>query len=315
MTISRPPATWVVVVPLLLGAGCASAPVVCDLAHAPCTSTESLESGGHKRTFLFHLPATHPEGPLPLVLSFHGRLGQGSSQQALTDFDAIADEKGWIVVYPDGLSRAWNDGREGNPNEDVDDVAFVDALIHEFVSSRGADPKRVFAMGFSNGGFFSQRLACERADRIVAVVTGVATLPEAEKDCKPARPIPVMLVLGSADPVVPYDGGVVASDVPGRILSGPATRDAWIAANGCDPEIVETAEPDTDPEDGTTVTRTESKNCPASRRVVLYTVNGGGHTWPSGPQYLGERWIGKTNRDVNASKLSAEFFEAAGSLP
>jgi polyhydroxybutyrate depolymerase len=247
----------------------------------------------------------------PLVIALHGRLGQGRNQAKLTGLDAVADEAGFIVVYPDGVNRSWADGRGTTPadRQGVDDVGFLSTLIDDFIAKHGVDPHRVYVTGMSNGGMMSFRLACELSGRVAAIAPVAALMSEKLADtCKPSRPVPVMAVAGTEDPLVPFHGGPVSGD-RGPVLSAADTFTRWAAWNGC-PSGVPTVTKleDRAPDDGTRVRREALTNCRDGSEVVLYAVEGGGHTWPGGQQYLRESLIGRTSKDVDASRAIWAFF-------
>ncbi|MBK8256268.1 MAG: esterase [Polyangiaceae bacterium] len=294
---------------LLLAAGCRKAkPAAGDL-------TGSLLSGGVERTYVYRLPTSldPAQKPWPMVLALHGRLGTGAQQEQLTHFSTLADKEGFIVVYPDGVEKSWADGRPGSPAQEkgIDDVAFLSALIDEFVNNQGADKTRVFVAGMSNGAMMSYRLACDLSDKVAAIGPVAGLMYTGIVDtCKPKRPVPVMIFAGTEDPLMPYEGGPVGSDTGGEVLSAVKTLETWAKLNGCQGEPTQSTPTDADPNDGTTLTLSTASGCSAGAEVKLFTVNEGGHTWPGGNQYLPEGFIGKTSRDVDASQTLWEFFKA-----
>lgn len=274
----------------------------------------AIEVGGQRRTFLVHLPPSYEQAAaLPVMLAFHGGGGTGEGMRKLTleKFDRLADREGFIVVYPDGLNRHWNDGRpEVNPR--VDDVGFISELIKHFVEKYKADEGRIYATGISNGSFFSFRLACELSDRIAAIAPVAAPMGEVlSQRCSPTKPMPVLFIHGTEDPLVPWEGGDVGGFLGkrGRALSVSETVSFWVKHNGCRETPKVTYEPDRDPNDGTRVRKDEYNECKGGSEVILDTIEGGGHTWPGGWQYLPERIIGKTSRDISACEIIWEFFK------
>jgi polyhydroxybutyrate depolymerase len=278
----------------------------------PADGTEEgeMEVGGRERTYLYH----HPPGwngdeKWPLVLSLHGRGGQGIGQERLTHMTDIADREGFIVAYPDGYRRSWHDARERGPaaEEGVDDVGFVSALIDHFVAHHSVDPSRVYVTGTSNGAVMSYRIACELADKIAAVGPVIGLMPDTPSyECKPSRPVPMMIFVGAADPLIPYEGGDVFGNDRGRVLSAHATRAKWAELNGCEgadfQQTIDVAD------DDTRVDEMRHSHCKDAAQVVLFSVQGGGHTWPNGEQYAPEAVIGKTTRDIDASEELWAFF-------
>ena len=281
----------------------------------------AITAGGLERTFRLYVPPTHDRSrPAPLIIVLHGGGGTGAAMERLTDggLNRLAARDGLVVVYPDGLERHWNDGRGVTDyrahRENIDDVSFISALIDHLAQTLGIDRSRVYAAGISNGGLFSQRLARELALRIAAI--GVVAISMSDKIAlmrAPARPVSVVLIPGTEDPLVPWAGGDLgfagSRRKVGTVLSVAETVAAWTALNRCAPPPVVTWEPDRSPQDGTRVRREAYGPCGDGSEVVLYAVEGGGHTWPSGWQYLPERFIGRTSKDIDANEVLWGFFK------
>jgi polyhydroxybutyrate depolymerase len=269
----------------------------------------SLEVDGRTRTYLLYQPA-QATTPTALIIALHGGGGQSNSMVDLTDFNTLADQEGFAVVYPDGVDRQWNDGgiRADLIDTTIDDVAFISALIDELVAQNNIDPTRVYATGISNGGHMSNRLACDLADKIAAIAVVAATLWDtAPQSCSLTMPMPVLLMHGTDDPISPFEGGTIGR---GRrnILSAQAAIEFWRDQNGCDTTPTTEALPDTDPNDRTTIQRATYSACDGDVQVVLYQVDGGGHAWPGGLAYARERLIGITSQDINASEVIWQYF-------
>jgi polyhydroxybutyrate depolymerase len=275
--------------------------------------TETIQSGGIQRTYHVHLPPDAQVGRmLPLVMVFHGGGGRGTGAARLYGFNQLADARGFAVVYPDGLDRRWNDGR-GTTGERwlntvlVDDVSFVSAVIDRLTVTLHIDPRRVYATGISNGGIFSHRLACELPDKIAAIapVAGTIAEPEAPR-CTPRTPVSVVEFHGTEDRFVPYTGGaILGRSERGRVLSVEDTMTLWGRIDGCPAPAQQAQLPPVHPEDGTRIQRTAYGPCRRGSEAVLYTIVGGGHTWP------GTAWIpflGTVSRQIDATEVIWEFF-------
>lgn len=248
----------------------------------------SIESGGVNRTYSFYEPA-QAGASLPLVFVMHGAGGNGARVARTSRFEALAAEKKFIVVYPDGFEGHWNDLR-GIPEwsaqaRNIDDVAFFSAVIDRFLAGRRADPRRIFVTGISNGGLMSHRLGCELSHRIAAIAPVVRTLTNRLADaCAPARPVPVLMFFGTADKLVPFEGGLQKmGSVASPVLSARQTIEKWASLNGCGKAVVAPG-----PE-GPTHTY---PNCRAGAEVTAQIREGAGHTWPK-----------------DATRLIWEFFE------
>lgn len=297
---------------LAIVAGCVAACVIgCGVRDVSAASAKDLpgtyRSGGIDRTYKVHVP---PGAPLGLVLNLHGGGGTGIGQEGLTEFDAVADAHQLLVVYPDGYEKSWADGRGASPADrrHVDDVGFLVALAGKLQNDYGIAPGHVFVTGMSNGAFMSNRLACERADVFAAVAPVAGTLGVGVA-CNPSRPVSVLEAHGTADPLVPFKGG----EVRGRggashAISANSMADKWRSADGCQGDPSAQVLPGVG--DGTVVRRFDSASCAASSEVVFYQIDGGGHTWPGGKQYLPKAVIGSTTGALDGSEVIAQFFLA-----
>lgn len=283
-------------------------------APKPEGGEKTISAGGRVRTYRLYAPrGLRKDRPAALVLVFHGGDGDGAGAERLTGFDAFADRDGFLVAYPDGFGKHWNDGRENSDfetfRERVDDVAFVAALIDAVSRDHPVDAKRVFATGISNGGIFSHYLAARLSDRIAAIAPVAGGVAEPFRPSfKPEKPVSVLIVHGTEDPLVPYHGGGVAGGRHGRVIDTDEAVRLWIAADGCERQAMAETLPDADPQDGCRVERSRWTGGRNGSEVVLYTIRGGGHTWPGGPQYAPRPVIGRVCRDFDATQTIWEFF-------
>jgi polyhydroxybutyrate depolymerase len=269
---------------------------------------ESIESGQFVRTYALYRPTGWDQlQRMPLVLMLHGLGGDADGTEQLTGFEAIAEREKFILVYPEGLNRQWNDGRGRNP--DVNDVGFIGKLIDFLESEYRIDTNRVFVAGMSNGGFMTMRLACELAEKIAAVATVAASVDSVvNANCQGRIPVSAMIIQGTKDRLVPIAGGVMKRLPNSVIVSHNKAVSAFAHRNKCDAQPVVTTLPDI-VHDGTTVVKTVYGNGRKGSEVIGYVVNNGGHTWPGGYQYLGVWLIGKTTRNLDASEVIWEFFK------
>jgi len=276
----------------------------------PGTSTKTILVGNLTRSYLIHTPSSLDKTkPVPLVLVFHGGESQPQLMERYTRFSDLADRERFIAVYPEGVNKHWNDGRPNAPN--VNDVGFTVALIQDVERTFNIDTNRIYATGISNGGIFSQRLGCELSGTIAAIASVAASMPETlATRCKPSTPISVLMIHGTDDPLIPYHGGLLSRTIlGGSVLSVPDTIRFWATHNKCSPTPQTIDMADRDPEDGTR-TRAESyRQCTRGVRVELDTVEGGGHTWPGGSQYLPQRLIGRATKDFDGTELIWDFFK------
>lgn len=289
----------------------------------------SYRDGGFKwgkddRTYVLYVPRNPDRNkPVPLLFVLHGGGGTAKNMVGLTNgrFNELADRDGFIVVYPNAVENNWNDGREidkyySNKNN-VDDVGFIAEIIKRVSKEYNIDVKRIYSTGMSNGGFMSFRLAIELSDKIAAIAPVTANISNnlANKP-KPKNTMPVLMINGTHDPLVPFNGGGVGFKRQrkplGYVISTRNSVKYWVEVNGCkkDPDIYPIH--DKDKTDGCTVEKEVYSGGKNGSEVILYTVLKGGHTWPSGRQYLPVNIIGKTNRDINACDVIWEFLKRFG---
>lgn len=245
---------------------------------------------GLSRSYTVYLPENYNQSETPpLLLALHGLTQTGVEMMQFSDFNSIADTGRFIVVYPDGFGNAWNVGFSGGST--ADDVGFLSLLIDTLHQQYQVDLNRVYATGFSNGGFMSYRLACELGNRIVAIAPVAGTMTEGSyNSCQPTRKVPVLHIHGTNDFVVSYNGGFGNKSVD-QVLS------YWNNFNNCPAIPVIENLPDIVAE-GSTVQQQTWAPCDDSTEVILLKVINGGHTWPGS---TGTTGIGITNRDISAS--------------
>ena len=267
-----------------------------------------FKQDGVRRCYRVYKPVGYDESQeYPLVFAIHGRFGQGSGMDKFSDFNPVADEKGFLVCYPDGYKRSWADDRNTGPAYDagIDDIAFFDEMINRISEDYSVNAKKIYACGMSNGAFMSVSLACHLSDRIAAVAAVAGNMaPSPENYCN-GGPVPVLLIGGTDDPIVPYNGGEISG---GSVALGfPDTYIFWRDHNGCYDFGVDSSWADMDPDDGTTVIVHSHVSCDSSTNVILYEVKGMGHTWPQGSQYLKESRIGKVSQEFNGPEVISNF--------
>lgn len=224
----------------------------------------------------------------------------------LSRWNQAADEHGFIVVYP-SATTLWGAGtsvlpkvRLLRPEADlVANIRFISELIDTLEAAYNIDSARIYANGFSNGGAMAFALSCTPGNRIAAVGTVSAAQDQQPSSwCADSRPVPLINFHGTAD-LVPYNGG--RDWLSPRPFPSVLTWTAdWARRNKCGPDPIESAV-------ATDVTRLEYTNCADEATVVLYTVHGGGHSWPGGKPL--PKWIvGPTSRSVDATSQMWAFF-------
>lgn len=299
----------------LLVAGLACQPVAGGRGESAGTAFRTMVHEGRERTYRILEPDEQAASPA-LVLGLHGGGGDGDQFCSLgAGVSELIDEAGFLMVCPDAIEGHWNDGREIDSyhahRERIDDVAFLSDLIEEMISQYEVDPARVFVVGASNGGMMTYRMACGAPERISAAAALIANLP-ADLECNPREPTPILIVNGTQDPLMPYAGGSVTflRREMGEVISTRDTFQFWAASNRCDEGPSQEAVADRASRDGSVIVRRAYSDCDQGARVVLYEVQGGGHTVPGGQQYAPRWLIGTVNRDLHAGRLVWDFFQS-----
>jgi polyhydroxybutyrate depolymerase len=294
---------------ILLGAGLAiiGLPLALILAIMVSVSTlnrtnGAIVSSGQKREYLLHVPKSYDRArPTPLVISMHGAMNWPAFQKNVSRWNEAADDNGFIVVYPAGTGtglKTWFMEGADTPSR-MPDVRFISELIDTLEAAWNIDRARIYANGLSNGGGMAFVLSCTLSGRIAAIgaVAAAQSLPSSW--CADSTPVPMIAFHGTADPVVPYDGGKVWI-APEPFPSVPQWTADWARRNHCGPDPVDSVV-------AADVTRREYTGCARGANVVLYTVQGGGHTWPGGkplPKWL----LGSTSNSIDATALMWAFF-------
>ena len=265
-------------------------------------SSGALVSSGRTREYLLHVPRSYDRTrPAPLVISMHGAGGWPVQQMEMSLWNRLADEQGFLVVYPAGTEgvgpRVWGVGPGPRLARDV---RFIAELIDHLQAAYNIDPRRIYANGLSNGGGMSFVLSCTMSDRIAAVglVASAQTLPWSW--CTDQRAVPMIAIHGTADPMTPYDGGTTW--VSQRAFPAiPVWTANWARRNRCGAPIESAAAAD--------VTRRDYTNCADGADVTLVTIHGGGHSWPGGKP-IPEWFVGPTTRSIDATREMWAFFRA-----
>ena len=270
------------------------------------------------RTYTAVIPAPgQPQRPLALLLVLHGSNQNGRKVRAFSGrtFDEMAARGEAVVVYPDACKGLWNDARASMQSparrDGIDDVAFVTALIDHFQHAENI--RQVFAVGYSNGGQMVIRLAHEIPDRLSGVALIGATQPTPDNLLVTDKhlPLPVLLIHGTRDPLVPYAGGVASLwgfRPRGTGLSAPASAEYFARRNGITTPGTSQALPH-NPKSGRTSVTLTSFEQPDKKPAVLYTIENGGHVIPN-PNKKAPFILGKTNQDINAADVIWDFFRA-----
>jgi polyhydroxybutyrate depolymerase len=292
----------------------AASTAACASLTVPVESS-ALVHNDTNRSYRLYVPASvrAKDAPAPLVLVLQGA-GPGFDILDITRITPVADREGFAVAFPNAVGDLWNDGALkvlGANNSR--DVTFLRRVVAD-IEARGVkvDRKRIYAIGLSNGGMMSLRLACEAADLFAGVGAVAASMPKAlAADCRPSAPVSVIVVNGTEDPIVPYRGGTVRVGLVGfgEVLSTDDTMALWARLNGCGPPAapIPLAKHG---RGGDTRAVQIDHDCPGAG-VRLVRIEGGGHAWPGGMQFLPALLIGQVNRDIDAGDAAWTFFKGA----
>jgi polyhydroxybutyrate depolymerase len=244
-------------------------------------TTFMVESGGMQRSYRLHVPeGLDREMPAPLVLNYHGLTSNAAQQIAFSGLDAVADREGFIVAYPEGISRSFNAGaccsQLASPPHEENDAQFARDLVADVSQKLCVDARRVYSTGMSNGGYMSEYNACLNAD-LFAAVAPVSALAFKQSTCEPSRPIPMIAFNGTEDALVNYG-------------NASSTIQDWLGRNGCEGEPERMAYGDSYCD--------HWSECDGGVEMTHCTLTGMGHCWP-GTTFCP---FGATNTEVNANE-------------
>ena len=280
---------------LLMLSGCATPPGQVDMI-----------SGGEARSYTLIAPQADKTAPRPLVLALHGWLGTPEQMARMSGLSSAAAQRGFAVVYPEGDWRSW--GTDPSSRRGAADAAFLADVVADVSARIPVDPARITAVGFSNGGFMAQALACSgrvRLAGIAVVASGLAA--SAALSCRPGVAVPFLLIEGTGDPIVPVNGTGTGE---GRILPANETLAFWATANRCNGFDLAGAD---SREPGVTILRAIGRNCRRGDTEGWFVL-GAGHNWPGGDVGYPEFLVGRKTSAIDATSIVLEFLlrHAAG---
>jgi polyhydroxybutyrate depolymerase len=260
----------------------------------------------YKRSYLLHVPENYSaEKKYPLIFVLHGITSRAKAIAAFSGFNDLADEKDFIVCYPQGVGRSWGVdipvGKAGRKN--IDDISFLDTLVSEISSGYSVARDSVFSCGISNGGFMTMKYACNRPGEFAGIALVCSNMFQpTEKYCANASETPLLLMGAADDPFLNYYGSNGTEKFP--TTGYPGAVDFWIKENNCS-AACDSLRVDNLPDDKTSVTK--RVYC-GHDRVVLYEIEGGGHGWPGRDKVFKEHIFGRVTREVDASVEIVKFF-------
>ncbi|QPC81936.1 hypothetical protein G4Y79_19940 [Phototrophicus methaneseepsis] len=265
------------------------------------------------RGYTFYVPSTYDANePMPAIVLLHGKGSTGTSTSSSSEMIPIAEREGIIMIYPDGINNEWQYMR-GMPyyrDQGIDDTQFLRDLVSDLSKDLNIDASRVYVGGISNGGFMTQRLACDGLDTFAAFGSVMASaFYGLDLICADQPPAPLMMVSGTGDPIVPWEGTPMQLPDGMVYLSAPvpSTVQFWVEHNGCDEQDYTVEEVAPSRED-TSLRILDMDHCQGRGRLRFYAVINGGHTWP-GVDWDSESLLGKTNFDINTGEELWQFFQ------
>jgi polyhydroxybutyrate depolymerase len=260
---------------------------------------QSINHNGVNRVYFYYTPSDYsPNQSLPLLVVLHGLTQTGGGVMDITNFNAIAEQEKFIVVYPSGLSNAWN----ANMNVSVstaDDKGFLELLIAHFEQNFSTNPSKKYLCGFSNGAFMSYKMACESDLCFAGIATVSGTMSDTVyANCNPSHKTSVLHIHGTVDAVVPYNGGASTG------TSVDLTLEKWRSILGCSQTSSTIDLPNTNLLDLSTAQRFTYSNC-GEQALEHIKVNGGGHQWPGIATWNGG--LGTINMDFYSPQVIWDF--------
>lgn len=275
---------------------------------------------GRERQYIVHLPPSFTsQKKLPVIFAFHGGGGDNKRIIRYYNLNGLADANGYIIVYPNAINKAWSlsgvSSRVRNIDNSVDDVHFISVLLDAMIRDYKVDDKHVFCTGISRGGVFSLYLAWQLSGRITAIAPVCASIPQGIATAYTfIHPIPVMLINGTGDPLIDYNGGPGtmnarnAQSEKANMLPTEVLVRKMVEIDHCSTTPAVINFQDTDPNDGCSATEYDYLGVDA--KVAFIKVLHGGHAWPGGVQYLPVSIIGKACEDFNAEEKIFAFFKS-----
>ena len=262
---------------------------------------------GPRQAILLQAPGP---GPNPTIFVLHSATISAQRLVHNSGFAAAAAAHGFTVVFPKGKQRLWDDTRSGDQAHS-NDAGFLDALAHQLIDAKIADPARIYLAGIANGGMMAFTMICHRDSLFAGVATIVAALPaHLEQSCRPPKPLTVIMMNGTVDPVIPFRGGKVGFfGRHGKVLGVEQTAEIFAKAEDCTGKT-KMPLPKRNKSESTHVNLFTWNGCTPHASVHLYEVEGGGHQIPGGPTFL-PFLLGSPNHDINAADEILRLFSGS----
>lgn len=281
------------------------APCTPGRAATPGTTTEKIQVAGNSRSYTLNIPPGYNGSTaLPLVMTFHGRGSNATQQLLVTGFDTSSNKNNFILVTPDAIDGNW--ALPTIAGRATSDTEFVSELLTALGQRLCVDQTRQYASGMSLGSAMTLALACSPTQTFAAF--GGVGASFYRPTCNAAPPAPLIYFHGTADPIVPFEGGKIvgspARSITSRVKSANQNMADWANHNGCASEPTVTQKAD--------VAEIVWSDCKNNSNVDYYRIDDGGHTWPGTNELVAaftESRLGKTTQTVKATDLMWEFFK------
>ena len=273
----------------------------------------------HIRNVTFQIPKKLRRRNRSLVLCLHdgGDNPDGIARITRRGFDRLSETNNFIVGYPEALNEYWNDAREDSISlshySEIDDVGYIEKVIEYAIDSFNIDTERVFVAGFSEGGFMSFRLACEIPGKIKGFAMVASSLPlDQIVECTPDTTVSFMMINGTRDPILPYEGGqmTIEEQELGSMLAAEEAIKYWLEENECTDRSSTKEMANRDTFDETRSEKVTYSDCKNKNKLILIRVVNGGHSWPGGRQYQTKKNIGRVSQDFVATEEIWKFFKS-----
>jgi polyhydroxybutyrate depolymerase len=292
----------------------------------------AIDIDGTARYYRYFVPSERMRNPTPAVIFLHGggssmRESMPPNQVGSAAWPDVAEANGFVLIVPNGVNRQtgdafgdeqqWNDCRDDPAGVSVDDVAFLRGLVEHSTVNLDIDPTRIYFTGSSNGGMMTYRIATEAPEIAAAGAAFIANQPIGSECGDPSTPFPIMIANGTADPLMPYDGGVLPNG-SGAVESTAATVALWRHANRATGPSAAVAFPDIDVTDGSLIERIDHPSPSAGAPVRLLRMVGAGHSIPSRDRRLSaaaELFVGPQNHDIEGAAVAWEFLSGFAAYP
>jgi polyhydroxybutyrate depolymerase len=270
------------------------------------------------RNVTFHIPKKLRKRNRSLVLCLHdgGESPESMARMTRRNFNKLAEKNNFIVGYPEALNEYWNDAREDSVSlshyDEIDDVGFIEKVMDYAIDSFKIDIDKIYIAGFSEGGLMAFRLACEIPQKIHGFAMVAATMPlDQIVECTPDTTASFIMINGTRDPVLPYEGGqlIIEDQEMGSMLAAEEAMNYWLEENECTDRSSNKEMANRDTFDETRSERVLYDDCKNKNKLMLIRVVNGGHSWPGGRQYQNEKSVGKVAQDFDAADVIWKFFK------